>query len=92
MALPAKRKPLPAERSNLVQQLLTLVLTPVQKEKVKDLIDGGFTNLHSHLVFPVGSVFILVTINNPHTLLGYGTWVEISQTQFPSLHLWRRTA
>ena len=32
--------------------------------------------------FPVGSVFLAVVATDPATLLGYGTWVQISQGKF----------
>ncbi len=39
-----------------------------------DLTDGGFSTLHKHESFPVGSVFFTEDSTNPNTLLGYGTW------------------
>lgn len=38
---------------------------------------GGASN-----AFPVGAVFLAVVATNPATLLGYGTWVQISQGKF----------
>ena len=46
-------------------------LTQVQKN---DLTDAGFTTLHKHESFPIGSVFFTEDSTNPNTLLGYGTW------------------
>lgn len=39
-----------------------------------DLLDGGFSTLHKHESFPIGSVFFTEDSTNPNTLLGYGTW------------------
>lgn len=41
--------------------------------------------------YPIGSVYLTVRTANPATLLGFGTWTELSDP-WPAIHAWRRTA
>lgn len=49
-------------------------LTQAQRNS---LTTGGFSTLHKHEAFPVGSIFITDSIDNPNTLLAYGTWTLV---------------
>ena len=44
------------------------------------------------LVYPVGAVFIGSVSTNPKTLLGFGTWSQISQSAISGVYVWKRTA
>ena len=41
-------------------------------------------------VYPVGSVYMTTGVDNPQTTFGFGTWVEINQTTFPTITFWER--
>lgn len=43
-------------------------------------------------VYPVGSVYMTTGVDNPQTTFGFGTWVEINQTTFPTITFWERIA
>ncbi len=47
-------------------------------------------------IYPVGSVFLLTTTDNPATLLGYGTWTAHGKDKIGTpkidIYVWERTA
>jgi len=40
---------------------------------------AGFTNDVMDVIYPVGSICLTVTTQDPHQELGYGTWVEFAK-------------
>lgn len=73
------------EKSQLIASKVDFYVKRIYELHYKGLetqvrTDNEQNNLsHNSLAWPVGAIFISVSPTNPHTSLGFGTWVHFGQ-------------
>lgn len=53
----------------------------VSKTYIDDTVASAVVGMQSTVPVPVGGVVILATADDPHTVLGYGTWTLLGPGQ-----------